>query len=161
VRILSGLSEQGTERPIRVSVSLEIPDGVWLTGVAEILTAHMEETRIAGLGIARISRLDGVSTWLPEGDDVYFKTVIDGYTLEAVRKPEPADYRHFRLPVWIQEPEIPSCCEHPMMFVGQLDDNLLCTQWPPDAALWWHDASSFYVFTCPQCLGVKAVGQQF
>jgi hypothetical protein len=132
-----------------------------VTGVAEILTAHMEETRVAGLGIARISRLDGVSTWLPEGDEVYFRTAPDEHTLEAVRKPEPADYQHFRLPVWIQDPEIPSCCERPMMFVGQLDDNLLCNQWPPDARLWWHDANSFYVFTCPQCLGVKAVGQQF
>jgi hypothetical protein len=48
-----------------------------------------------------------------------------------------------------------------MSFVGQIDDDTICSEPPADAKLWWHDGASFYVFTCPMCLGVKAVGQQF
>ncbi len=48
-----------------------------------------------------------------------------------------------------------------MHFVGQMDDNKICCEAPDGAKFWWHDAASFYVFTCDQCLDVKAVGQQF
>jgi hypothetical protein len=48
-----------------------------------------------------------------------------------------------------------------MIFVGQLDDNAICGEPPTGARMWWHDAASFYVFTCPQCLSCAAVGQQF
>ena len=48
-----------------------------------------------------------------------------------------------------------------MHFVGQLDDDRICTERPADATMWWHDAASFYVFTCSQCMECKAVGQQF
>ena len=53
------------------------------------------------------------------------------------------------------------CCGMPMHFVGQIDDNDICTERPKDAILWWHDLASFYVFTCSQCLKCKAIGQQF
>lgn len=66
-----------------------------------------------------------------------------------------------RVPLWIQDDETPECCGLRMSFVGQIDDNETCTQPPPGAVLWWHDTASFYVFTCPICLGVKAVGQQY
>jgi hypothetical protein len=48
-----------------------------------------------------------------------------------------------------------------MFFVGQIDDDFLSIERPKNAKKWWHDATSFYVFTCSQCLSVKAVGQQF
>ena len=48
-----------------------------------------------------------------------------------------------------------------MVFVEQIDDNVICTERPTDAKMWWHDAASFNVFTCTPCLECKAVGQQF
>ena len=46
---------------------------------------------------------------------------------------------------------------------GAISHNLGITRFdlPPGAKLWWHDAASFYVFTCSQCLECKAVGQQY
>ena len=66
-----------------------------------------------------------------------------------------------RTPSWIQGPVVPVCCGHAMRFVGQLNDDKLCSERPEGAKLWWHDAASFYVFTCSQCLECKAVGQQY
>ncbi len=66
-----------------------------------------------------------------------------------------------RMPRWIQGEEVPVCCGSLMLFVGQIDDEQLCSERPQDAQIWWHDIASFYVFTCPFCLGVKAVGQQY
>jgi hypothetical protein len=48
-----------------------------------------------------------------------------------------------------------------MEFVGQIDDDVICTERPSDARMWWRHRASFYVFTCSQCLQCKAVGQQF
>ncbi len=67
----------------------------------------------------------------------------------------------FRIPLWIQGEEVPECCGRAMHFVGQIDDDRICTEPPIGAKLWWHDGASFYVFTCSQCLACKAVGQQF
>lgn len=115
-----------------------------------------------GRGVARIIWLNGEEvTWLEAFDKVYFQTLRDGATLKAVRKATDEDIKKYRVPVWIQGEEVPSCCGRPMFFVCQLDDDLICTEAPPDAEMWWHDAASFYVFTCPRCLEVKAVGQQF
>ena len=66
-----------------------------------------------------------------------------------------------RVPAFIQDEEIPVCCEKPMYFVGQIDDNRICAEPPPEFKCWWHDAASFYVFTCSVCMECKAVGQQF
>jgi hypothetical protein len=66
-----------------------------------------------------------------------------------------------RIPSWIQTEEIPECCGNEMHFVGQIDDDFICRERPEGAKYWWHDTASFYVFTCPECLGCKAVGQQF
>jgi hypothetical protein len=71
------------------------------------------------------------------------------------------DYNKYRTPLWIQGEDVPDCCGKPMFFVGQIDDNEICTEAPPDAKYWRHDRASFYVFTCSQCLSVKAVGQQY
>lgn len=65
-----------------------------------------------------------------------------------------------RIPNWIQNDATPHCCGQPMHFIGQLDDAAICKEPPEGARIWWHDIASFYVFTCGQCLGVKAVGQQ-
>lgn len=69
--------------------------------------------------------------------------------------------RRYRVPLWVQSKEAPECCGMFMNFVGQIDDETLCEHAPPGAVLWWHDAASFFVFTCSVCLGVKAVGQQY
>ncbi len=67
----------------------------------------------------------------------------------------------YRIPNWIQNPDPPTCCGRLMYFVGQIDDDELCSQRPHDALMWWHDSASFYVFTCAVCMGVRAVGQQY
>lgn len=67
----------------------------------------------------------------------------------------------YRVPTFIQSEDTPVCCGKPMYFVGQIDDNNICAEPPPEFKLWWHDAASFYVFTCSICLECKAVGQQF
>jgi hypothetical protein len=92
---------------------------------------------------------------------MYCQRQHDTETIKVVRKATAEDRSRFRVPLWIQNGEIPDCCGRPMFFVGQIDDNVICTERPPDARVWWHDAASFYVFTCSQCLGSKAVGQQF
>lgn len=98
--------------------------------------------------------------WLEEFDHAYFQLSEDGLPV-AVRKATDEDIKKYRVPIWIQGEEVPECCGRSMVFVGQLDDDLIYTEAPPDAEIWWHDAASFYVFTCPGCLNVRAVGQQF
>jgi len=82
-------------------------------------------------------------------------------TIKVIRQASDEERRRFRVPLWIQGEEIPGCCGQPMFFVGQIDDDSICTEKPPDSATWWHDAASFYVFTCSRCLACKAIGQQF
>lgn len=67
----------------------------------------------------------------------------------------------YRVATFIQGEEVPLCCGKPMYFVGQIDDNNICTEPPLEHKHWWHDVASFYVFTCSTCLECKAVGQQF
>src|ERR1017187_2613347 len=100
-----------------------------------------------GLGVAEIEELEeGEVDWVEEFNHVYFQTLRDGVTLKAIRKATDADIKKYRVPIWIQSEEVPTCCGHPMVFVGQLDDDAICTEPPSDAKLWWHDAASFYVF---------------
>jgi hypothetical protein len=80
--------------------------------------------------------------------------------IQVIREITTEEFNRFRVPRWIQGDEVPTCCRKPMYFVGQLEDSLLCDEEPPKAKYWWHDHAAFYVFTCGQCLGVKAVGQQ-
>lgn len=99
--------------------------------------------------------------WFQNFELMYCQRQRDPQTIKVIRKASEEEWRLYRIPLWIQDEEIPECCGKPMFFVGQIDDNAICTERPPDAKYWWHDAASFYVFTCSQCLGVKAVGQQF
>jgi len=99
--------------------------------------------------------------WFEEFDLLYCELQYDGATVKVVREATYGERVAFRVPLWIQGEDIPECCGQPMFFIGQIDDDMLCTEPPEGAELWWHDAASFYVFTCPKCLEVKAVGQQF
>ncbi|MBN1964421.1 MAG: hypothetical protein JW910_07230 [Anaerolineae bacterium] len=142
-------------RPIQVPVSAADLGGPCVAGQAEIISMSSER------GVATIMALDGAVEWLDEFDDVYFQTLRDGHTLKAIRLATEDDYRRFRAPLWIQDDETPTCCDRPMFFVGQIDDDHLYAEAPPDARRWWHDRASFYVFTCPVCLAVRVIGQQF
>lgn len=146
----------------RVVSSIQIPldpdnlGGPFVTGTAVVLAER------DGRGIAEIDEVEeGAVEWVSEFDPVHFQRVRDGQTLKAIRTATNEDFKRYRVPIWIQDEEVPQCCGRPMMFVGQLDDNVICTEAPPGAKMWWHDAASFYIFTCPECLGVKAVGQQY
>jgi hypothetical protein len=82
--------------------------------------------------------------------------------LKVYRHATAEEVKRVRAPEWIQVVDHPECCGRAMFFVGQLWDNELCGEEPPpDARLWWHDRATFLVFTCGQCLGCKAVGQQY
>jgi hypothetical protein len=99
--------------------------------------------------------------WFKEFQLMFCQRQHDPDTIKVIRQATDDERRRFRVPLWIQSDEIPDCCGRPMQFVGQIDDDAICAERPGDAKLWWHDAASFYVFTCSQCLVCKAVGQQF
>jgi len=103
---------------------------------------------------------EGVS-WFEAFAFMYAQRQHDPQSVKVMRQATNEEVKLFRVPVWIQGEEVPECCGHPMVFVGQLDDDRIRTERPPGAKLWWHDGASFYVFTCSQCLECKAVGQQF
>ncbi len=147
---------QPGRRNIQIPVDPLDLGGPFLLGHAFILSER------DGRGVAEYGLTDEKQVaWLEEFDYVYFQVLGDSETLKAVRKATDEDIKKYRVPLWIQNEEVPSCCGWPMAFVGQLDDNMICTEPPQDAKMWWHDTASFYVFTCSQCLSVQAVGQQF
>jgi hypothetical protein len=106
------------------------------------------------------SRPIGVD-WFDEFELLYCQQQHDPGTIKVIRKATEDERKLYRIPLWIQGEDIPLCCGQPMFFVGQIDDNVICTEPPSGAKFWWHDGASFYVFTCSQCLECKAVGQQF
>jgi hypothetical protein len=115
-----------------------------------------------GRGIARLAFFNEEEiNWLEDFEYIYFQTLKGSETLKAIRKATEEDIKKFRIPIWIQGEEVPNCCNQPMFFVGQIDDDGICAEAPANAKMWWHDAASFYAFTCSQCLSVKAIGQQF
>ena len=130
------------------------PGGPLVAGQAELVSLR------GGRGVGRLTFVEHKLTWLDEFEHFVFQLQADG-TRKAIRKATDEDIKRFRAPIWIQGEEIPICCGREMVFVGQIDDNEIYTERPEDARLWWHDAASFYAFTCPQCLECMAVGQQF
>ena len=100
-------------------------------------------------------------SWFKDFEFMFCQAQHDPDMVKVIRTATSNELRQLRVPIWIQGDEIPECCGRPMHFIGQIDDDRLCTERPPDAKLWWHDVASFYVFTCDQCLECKAVGQQF
>jgi hypothetical protein len=99
--------------------------------------------------------------WFDDFELMYCQRQHDPETFKVIRKATEDERKLYRVPLWIQGDEVPECCGRPMFFVGQIDDDRICTEPPDGAKLWWHDGASFYVFTCPQCLECKSVGQQF
>jgi len=99
--------------------------------------------------------------WFDAFELLYCQQQHDPGMVKVIRRATDEERRIFRIPLWIQGDEVLECCGRPMHFVGQLDDDRICTERPEGAKLWWHDAASFYVFTCSQCLECKVVGQQF
>jgi len=99
--------------------------------------------------------------WFEKFESLYCQQQHSPETLKVIRKATDDDFRLFRVAVWIQNEDEPECCGKKMFFVGQIDDDHICTERPAGARFWWHDRASFYVFTCSQCLECKAVGQQF
>jgi len=145
-----------SERKIQIPLDPSELAGPFSLGKAVILSEK------EGRGIAEVvSRNEAEVDWLEEFENVYFQILRDGEMLKVIRKATDEDIKKFRVPIWIQGEEAPSCCSRPMFFVGQLDDDVICAEAPSNAKMWWHDAASFYVFTCSECLSVKAVGQQF
>lgn len=111
--------------------------------------------------IAHFFEIPTEITWFGEFEFMYCQRQHDQETIKVIRKATAEECRLFRVPIWIQGDDIPQCCGKAMFFVGQIDDDRICSERPSGAKLWWHDLASFYVFTCSQCLAVKAVGQQF
>ena len=133
---------------------LSNPGGPVVAGEAELVALRGDR------GVGCLTSAERKLAWLDEFENFVFQVHADG-TRKAIRKATAEDIKRFRVPIWIQGEEVPICCGREMVFVGQLDDNEICTEPPEGASLWWHDVASFYVFTCPQCLECKAVGQQF
>ena len=113
------------------------------------------------LVVVRFYSKPDAADWFDDFELMYCQFQHDEATFKVIRPATDDERRLFRIPLWIQGEESPDCCGQPMHFVGQIDDDRICTERPPDAKLWWHDLASFYVFTCSQCLECKVVGQQF
>jgi hypothetical protein len=135
-------------------VDISRPAGSVVSGQAE--QASLRGNR----GIGCLTSVEQPLGWIDEFEHFIFHMHPDG-TRIAIGKATDEDIKAFRVPIWIQSEEIPVCCGRDMVFVGQLDDDKICTEGPEDATLWWHDAASFYVFTCPVCLECACVGQQY
>lgn len=104
---------------------------------------------------------DGID-WIDEDIfDALCAVSASGEELIFRHKAQEQEAKRLRVPVFIQGEDYPVCCGRSMVFVGQIDDDRLCTEAPPDAKIWWHDRASFYVYTCCICLECKATGQQF
>ncbi len=121
---------------------------------------HVLAQRDKAIIVEFYKRPGGVE-WFDEFELLYCQLQHDTEAFKVIRKATEDERKLFRIPLWIQGDEVPECCGRAMHFVGQIDDNRICTERPSDAKMWWHDAASFYVFTCSQCLECKAVGQQF
>ncbi len=128
--------------------------GPSLAGQAELVSLRGDH------GVGCLTFVESKLAWLDDFEHFVFQVSADG-TRKAIRKATSEDIHKFRVPIWIQGEEVPTCCGREMVFVGQIDDNQICMERPDDAKLWWHDGASFHVFTCPSCLECKAVGQQF
>jgi len=141
-----------------VPLSPEALGGPSVTADADFFEVLAQRERV--VLVEFIGLPDGV-TWFDTHELMFCQVQHESGTIKVIRKATDEERKQYRVPLWIQGEEIPDCCGVPMFFVGQIDDDRLCTEPPEGAKLWWHDAASFYVFTCAQCLESKAVGQQF
>jgi hypothetical protein len=129
-------------------------DGVIYDGVVHTLEIHPDESD---------EDYFFEESWLGdlECPFVYVGIEEDPRHLKVYRRASPEEVKRLRAPQWISGDDTPECCGRPMFFVGQMKDENLHREAPDDCRLWWHDIAFFYVFTCSQCMSVKAVGQQF
>lgn len=155
---------------IRVPVSEADPDGPAVWGSTDAFVGERQSDGKVYDGVVltvTIHPEEGVEEnpftemWIRSYRFVYVGVEENPSHLKVYRRATPEEVRKLRAPEWIQGEERPECCGRPMFFVGQIEDRELCNEAPDDARLWWHDVAFFYVFTCSQCLSVKAVGQQF
>src|SRR5687768_14597922 len=75
--------------------------------------------------------------WFGTFELLYCQRQHDPDTVKVIRKATGEERRLFRIPLWIQDDEVPECCGRPMFFVGQLDDDRICTEPPAGAKMWW------------------------
>ena len=126
--------------------------------VSHVSTKSMERNEV----VARVCKVPSEIDWIEEDIfDALCAVSASGEELIFRHKVHEQEAKRLRVPVFIQDENYPVCCGRSMVFVGQIDDDRLCTEPPPDAKRWWHDRASFYVYTCCICLDCKATGQQF
>jgi hypothetical protein len=134
------------------------PGGPSVTVNDDVFTIRAERD---GAYIVELQDVPDEVKWFGDFEYMYARRQHDASAIKVIRRATAEELKRYRVPIWIQDEEIPECCGRPMHFVGQIDDDRLCGERPDGARYWWHDAASFYVFTCSQCLGCKAVGQQY
>ena len=145
--------------PVRVPIDISLAQGESICTRGLVISAITKQAVEQNRWVVWANQLRDCPAWCEESND--FLCEWTGCEMQVLSIASVDDRRRWRVPTFIQDPDIPDCCGRPMSFVGQIDDNLICTDPPVGAELWWHDAASFYVFTCPICLECKAIGQQF
>src|SRR6185503_20132331 len=151
-------SEERSDMRIMVPQSADKLDGPFIK--ARKKDYNVLAKRNKALIIEFISLPDGVK-WFDDFEFMYCLKQHDRNTFKVIRKATNQELKEFRVPIWIQDEDVPKCCGKAMHFVGQIDDEDICSEGPKAAKKWWHDSASFYVFTCSRCLKCKAVGQQY
>ena len=140
-----------------IPISPEDLGGPSVTVDAEDFEVLAERAQVV---LAQFDPIPSSVRWFDTHELMYCQQQHAPDTIKVIRKATEDERKRYRVVLWIQGDEIPECCGQPMFFVGQIDDDFICTERPEGAKLWWHDQASFYVFTCSQCLECKAVGQQ-
>jgi len=69
--------------------------------------------------------------WFDDFDLMYCERQPGADIIKVIREATDEERRKYRIPLWIQSEETPECCGRPMYFVGQIDDDDLCTEAPP------------------------------
>lgn len=146
---------------VRVPVKEGDLGGPSVEAHGQLCSAVTEQSLAANEHIVIPYDLEGRVSWCEDADSLICAFEGDGRSLVALRKATDLDRKRLRSPSFIQCEAWPMCCGRSMQFVGQIDDETICMQAPPNAQLWWHDIASFYVYTCSICLECKAIGQQF
>jgi hypothetical protein len=141
-----------------IPISPEQLGGLFVTVERHCFEVLAERDKVV---IVKFRLLPEEIAWFGKFEHMFCQRQHDRQLIKVIRKATSEDRRLYRVPVWIQSDELPECCGKPMHFIGQIDDDRICTEPPAGAKMWWHDFASFYVFTCAQCLECKAVGQQF
>lgn len=68
------------------------------------------------------SRPVGVS-WFDSFKLLFCQQLRDPDAIQVIRQVTDDERRLYRVPLWIQGDDVPMCCDRPMFFVGQIDDD--------------------------------------